>query len=112
MIDDDYDGAERFTKTSDGATVIHRIKISAMTNNNQNEFRKSAGNFDKFRLLMWKNWLLQKRNKIQTIAELLIPIILVVILVIIRGTVQPIEFRNATTFEPFELKPFIRNEFE
>lgn len=59
---------------------------------------------------MWKNWLLQKRNKIQTIAELLIPIILVVILVVIRSRVQPIHFKNATKYKPFELNP--RNGFK
>lgn len=107
LIDDEYDGTERFSTTCEGGTLIYRLKSSAMTNNNnKNEFRRSANNFDKFRLLMWKNWLLQKRNKIQTIAELLIPIILVVILVVIRGTVQPIEFKNATTYKPFQLSPW------
>lgn len=101
MIDDDFDETERISEASQNATDYF-----AVTNNNINEYRKSASNFDKFRLLIWKNWLLQKRNKVQTIAELLIPIILVVILVVIRGTVQPKESKNATTFEPFQLNPW------
>lgn len=100
MIDDDFDGTERNSTAIQGAY--------AMTSNlkNKNEYGKSASNLDKFRLLMWKNVLLQKRNKIQTVAELLIPLILVVILVVIRGTVQPIEFKNATTYKPFQLNPW------
>src|SRR5438874_1382279 len=39
----------------------------------------------KFLLLFWKNWILQKRHKIQTIVELLIPVIFSLILRGIRN---------------------------
>ncbi len=48
---------------------------------------KKTSNFAKFRLLMWKNWLLQWRHKLRTVVEILAPVIFSAILVIIRGLV-------------------------
>lgn len=50
----------------------------------------SATNWDKFRLLMWKNWLLQWRHKTQTIVQLLVPVVFSALLVLIRGLVDPV----------------------
>lgn len=49
----------------------------------------SATNWDKFRLLMWKNWLLQWRHKIQTIFTILVPVVFSALLVLIRSLVDP-----------------------
>lgn len=65
--------------------------------------RKMASNFDKFRLLMWKNFMLQYRHKIQTIAEILVPVLFSVILILIRSIVSPDVFPDPKHFKPFEI---------
>ncbi|KAG4071964.1 hypothetical protein HA402_006125 [Bradysia odoriphaga] len=45
----------------------------------------TTSNFAKFRLLMWKNWLIQWRHKLRTVVEILAPAVFSVLLVIIRG---------------------------
>lgn len=47
----------------------------------------TTSNFAKFRLLMWKNWLLQWRHKLRTSVEILAPVIFSALLVIIRSLV-------------------------
>ncbi|GJQ88081.1 hypothetical protein Trydic_g13093 [Trypoxylus dichotomus] len=61
-------------------------------------------NWDKFRLLTWKNWLLQWRHPIQTIVEVLAPVIFAALLILVRGLVAP-EERPDKIFSPFELDP-------
>ncbi len=58
----------------------------------------TATNWDKFRLLMWKNWLLQYRHKTQTIVQLLVPVVFSALLVLIRGLVDPVEHTEAFHF--------------
>lgn len=65
--------------------------------------RKSATNLDKFRLLMWKNFLLQYRHKIQTVIEIMVPVLFSVILILIRSIVSPDIFQNNTYYSPFEI---------
>jgi len=48
--------------------------------------RETSG-WDKFLLLMWKNWTSQKRHKIQIAVEILLPLLFVSILVLIRDLV-------------------------
>lgn len=60
-------------------------------------------NFNKFLLLMWKNLLLQWRNPIQTIVEILAPTMFSVLLVILRSVVHP-TYHSATFYDPFENK--------
>ena len=47
--------------------------------------------WDKFLLLMWKNWTSQKRHKVQIIVEIVLPVVFVSLLVIIRelATITP-----------------------
>lgn len=59
--------------------------------------RNHISNWSKFQLLMWKNWLLIKRQKVQTTLEILIPLVFSACLVLIRGVSGP-EFHD---------KPFI-----
>ncbi|XP_031638212.1 ATP-binding cassette sub-family A member 3-like, partial [Contarinia nasturtii] len=66
--------------------------------------RKTANIFDKFCLLMWKNFLLQYRHKIQTIFQIFIPMLFTVNLLFIRILVKPeIEAKN-TYFKSFDMK--------
>lgn len=65
--------------------------------------RKMASNWDKFRLLMWKNFLLQYRHKIQTIVEIMVPVLFSVILILIRSIVSPDVFPDSVHYKPFEI---------
>lgn len=65
--------------------------------------RKMASNFDKFRLLMWKNGLLQWRHPTQTIIEIMVPVLFSVILVMIRSIVSPDVYSSPTKYTPFEI---------
>lgn len=41
-------------------------------------------NWDKFRLVLWKNYLLQLRHKKQMVFEILLPVLLISILLLVR----------------------------
>lgn len=72
--------------------------------------RQIASSFDKFRLLMWKNYLLQWRHKYQTVIEILVPVLFSVILILIRSIVDPDVYTNSTIYKPFKintLKPLL-----
>ena len=53
----------------------------------------------KFKLLMWKNWIIQLRHKFQTIVEILIPVAFSALLILIRSLVDPEEFPNPTFYD-------------
>lgn len=55
----------------------------------------------KFKLLMWKNFLLQKRHKVQTLMEILIPLVFVVVLIIIRAIIATEKYDKETRNPPF-----------
>lgn len=74
-----------------------------MKNPNPDDDRNMAKNWDKFRLLMWKNSLLQWRHKIETIVEILVPVAFSVILILIRSIVDPETFPNPTRYEPYAI---------
>ena len=44
--------------------------------------------WDKFLLLSWKNWIIQIRHPIQTIFEILVPVLICALLILIRGLVD------------------------
>lgn len=67
------------------------------------EDRKIASNFDKFRLLMWKNVLLFYRHKIQSVIEIMVPVLFSVILILIRSIVDPDLFPNKTVYNSFDI---------
>lgn len=67
------------------------------------EDRKMATNFDKFRLLMWKNFLLQYRHKIQTVVEIMVPVLFSVILILIRSIVDPDLYPKTTNYSSFDI---------
>ncbi|CAG9855955.1 unnamed protein product [Phyllotreta striolata] len=55
---------------------------------------------DKFLLLMWKNWLLQYRKPVQTIVEIIAPVLFSILLVVIRSLADP-ELHEAIVYQPF-----------
>lgn len=58
--------------------------------------------FDKFLLLLWKNWRLQLRHPIQTFFEILVPVFFCAILVAVRSLAES-EVVDVTTFSDFHL---------
>lgn len=75
-----------------------------------NSDHKIANNWDKFRLLMWKNALLQWRHKVQTIFEILVPIGFAGLLIWIRSLHPLLVKKTPVIYRPFEintLKPLM-----
>lgn len=127
--DDDDDGLEsgsesferRASSTLSTASVGNSANVSttiyvgpraAGNDGPENQSLHSAGdmelrlsrrtsNWDKFRLLMWKNFLLQWRHKTQAIIEILVPVLFSALLVLIRYLVDPTVFDQPTHYKPF-----------
>lgn len=51
-------------------------------------------------MLMWKNWLIQWRHKVQTIVEILMPVLCTSILIVLRALVEVREFPESHLFGP------------
>ncbi|XP_053672341.1 phospholipid-transporting ATPase ABCA3-like [Anopheles nili] len=62
----------------------------------------ATSNWEKFVLLLWKNWILQKRHIVQTLFEVLVPVLCCSILLLVRGLVDPKFVDRNTVFEPLE----------
>lgn len=56
--------------------------------------RMTASAWDKFVLLSWKNWIIQLRHPIQTIFEVLVPVLVCSLLILIRGLTEVKDFPN------------------
>jgi hypothetical protein len=67
--------------------------------------------WDKFCLLMWKNWLLQIRYKLQTVCEILIPVAFSGLLVMIRSLVEPTVYANDFIYEALRVDNFTSEEY-
>uniref|UniRef100_A0A1Y9GL18 ABC transporter domain-containing protein n=1 Tax=Anopheles arabiensis TaxID=7173 RepID=A0A1Y9GL18_ANOAR len=59
----------------------------------------STSRWNKFVLLLWKNWIIQKRHYIQTLFEILIPVFCCAMLIVVRGLVDPEQVLTPTIFE-------------
>ena len=64
-------------------------------------YRMTASAWDKFLLLSWKNWIIQLRHPIQTVFEVLVPVIVCALLILIRGLVDINEYTEDIKYEPF-----------
>lgn len=56
--------------------------------------------FDKLKLLIWKNFLLQRRHKWQTLFEIASPVIFSLFLILIRCLVDP-QSKPDVSYSPF-----------
>lgn len=65
-----------------------------------------ANSWNKFSLLLWKNWIIQKRHYIQTLFEILIPALCCSMLILVRGLVDPELVTEPTTFAPLPIDMF------
>jgi hypothetical protein len=63
-----------------------------------------ATSLKKFRLLLWKNYKIQIRHKIQTVTEILLPLMFTTVLVIVRNIVPSTHVGQATVYKPLILE--------
>jgi ATP-binding cassette, subfamily A (ABC1), member 3 len=54
----------------------------------------TASAWDKFLLLSWKNWIIQLRHPIQTIFEVVVPVLVCSLLILIRSLTEVTDFPN------------------
>ena len=66
----------------------------------------AISNLAQFGLLLWKNWLLQKRRVVVTIFQIIIPVLFAVVLLGIRALVDSNFVEYPTTWESFEASTF------
>lgn len=59
----------------------------------------SVGDWEKLKLLLWKNWILQRNQKMQVFVALAFPVLFILILVILRVLVLP-EIKSEIHFKP------------
>lgn len=59
-----------------------------------------ASNYRKLRLVLWKNWLLQWRHKVQTVIELILPVVSVLIIIMMRSLINIRVVDENTMYQP------------
>ncbi|ODM97667.1 ATP-binding cassette sub-family A member 3 [Orchesella cincta] len=64
---------------------------------------RGTSSYERLKLLIWKNYKLQTRNKLQTFLELLFPLIFIAILVVVRVLVPSTHINEPTIFPPLEI---------
>lgn len=64
---------------------------------------EETSGWSRFKLLLWKNWVVQKRHKIQTLVEIALPVFFASLLVIIRDLAPSDVFQNATVYPAYRL---------
>uniref|UniRef100_A0A182K217 ABC transporter domain-containing protein n=1 Tax=Anopheles christyi TaxID=43041 RepID=A0A182K217_9DIPT len=63
-----------------------------------------TSNWDKLVLLLWKNWIIQKRHYMQTMFEVTIPVLACSLLILVRGLVTPTIYTEPTTFRNLNVR--------
>lgn len=63
-------------------------------------------NFEKFTLLMWKNYRLQMRRPFSTVIELIVPFIVLAHLICFRGYVPSLEIQHPEYHQPFNMTKY------
>lgn len=58
-----------------------------------------SSDWEKFKLLLWKNWVIQKRHYVQTVFEIMIPVLACSLLILVRGLVNPSTYSKPVTFD-------------
>ncbi len=75
---------------------------SSSVSSNVNGLEETSG-WSRFKLLLWKNWVVQKRHKIQTLVEIALPVFFASLLVIIRDLAPADVSHNATVYPAYRL---------
>ena len=71
-------------------------------------YQGHSSQLKKFYLLLWKNYLFQKRHLIQTFFELAVPLLVMVILVFMRTMIEQTYYDETVTFKPFPVQVDLR----
>ncbi|KAH8286341.1 hypothetical protein KR054_007221, partial [Drosophila jambulina] len=66
----------------------------------------AVGDWQKLKLLLWKNWLLQKNQKIQIAVALIIPLVFICLIVILRIIVPP-ENKQESRYEQVSVEDLL-----
>ena len=64
---------------------------------------EETSGWSRFKLLLWKNWVVQKRHKIQTVVEVALPVFFASLLVIIRHLAPADVYHNATVYPAYRI---------
>lgn len=91
------------SKKLDQQKIIFLIRFGIRKVKKSLLYSKMVSNWAKFRLLMWKNCLIQYRHPIQTVFEVLLPALFGVILIVVRALVVPTTHTNTTVFQSFDI---------
>ena len=64
-----------------------------------------TSNCKKFRLLLWKNYILQKRNPAQAIVQILLPLVFAALLLLLRMGYRPMNLDQTaySAFNPLDV---------
>uniref|UniRef100_A0A3B4HB68 ATP-binding cassette sub-family A member 3-like n=1 Tax=Pundamilia nyererei TaxID=303518 RepID=A0A3B4HB68_9CICH len=65
--------------------------------------------FQQFGLLLWKNYLQQKRQILVTLVEILLPLLFSCILIVLRQKVSFKDYPNATIYESYSVETLPRD---
>jgi len=63
----------------------------------------NSSGFSKLKLLLWKNWVVQKRHKIQTVSEVALPVFFASLLIIIRDLAPANRYPEPTFYPPIDI---------
>lgn len=67
---------------------------------------ESTSNWKKYKLLLWKNVIIMRRNKLHTLTEIFIPPLFVCILIGMRNLVDVNVIKDPITYTPLNLDKF------
>ena len=63
----------------------------------------ATGKLNQFLLLIWKNWIIQKRKRCCTCCEIFIPLFLTILLVLLKSSIPASEYYGRIIWDEFEL---------
>ncbi|CAL8096130.1 unnamed protein product [Orchesella dallaii] len=84
----------------------HSAKSWNLNNTPNTNSSKSSTNLRRFLLLVWKNYKLQMRHKIQTVTEVLLPLLFTIVLVIVRNIVPSNHITTPTIYGPLLIENY------
>lgn len=84
------------------------MEASPPTSPKKNGTNKSSSttSIKRFTLLVWKNYKLQMRHKIQTVTEVLLPLLFTIVLVIVRNIVPSNHITEPTIYGPLLIENY------
>ncbi|XP_035705489.1 ATP-binding cassette sub-family A member 3 isoform X2 [Folsomia candida] len=63
-----------------------------------------TSSWEKFRLLLWKNYKIQIRHNVQTVTEILLPLLFTAVLLIVRNVVPSTFVKEPTIYKPITIE--------